>query len=142
MFRLRNEGTGNGAGPYSGEWGYTWTLRPFALAKSILFLGGRVYTDPRQNTPLVRGPMLVSEYPIFRVIEGLFAPSYDDVGLVLEAFSGNRAFACKQREVALPPFSNPSPDIYDRPNDGAPTIAARIVPHSIQYKFPHERFSH
>jgi len=51
--------------PYR-AWGYPWTTG-FALAASVLFLGGAIYTD-RVNTPWALG-ILVASYPIFRAVK-------------------------------------------------------------------------
>ena len=53
--------------PYR-AWGYPWTTGA-ALAASLLFLAGAVYTD-RVNTPWALG-ILVASYPIFRVVKFL-----------------------------------------------------------------------
>jgi basic amino acid/polyamine antiporter, APA family len=64
MFRLRMKEP-EMARPYR-AWGYPWTPG-LALASSILFLAGAVYTD-RVNTPWALA-MLVASYPIFRVMK-------------------------------------------------------------------------
>ncbi|HET8965601.1 MAG TPA: APC family permease [Candidatus Acidoferrum sp.] len=53
--------------PYR-AWGYPWTTG-IALAASVLFLAGALYTD-RVNTPWAFG-ILVASYPIFRVVKFL-----------------------------------------------------------------------
>ena len=53
--------------PYR-AWGFPWTTG-FALAASLLFLGGAIYTD-RVNTPWALG-ILVASYPSFRVVKFL-----------------------------------------------------------------------
>jgi APA family basic amino acid/polyamine antiporter len=53
--------------PYR-AWGYPWTTGA-ALAASLLFLAGAVYTD-RVNTPWALG-ILVASYPTFRAVKFL-----------------------------------------------------------------------
>jgi APA family basic amino acid/polyamine antiporter len=65
-FRLRAKEPGL-LRPYR-AWGYPWTPG-IALAASVLFLAGAIYTD-RVNTPWALG-ILVASYPIFRVVKFL-----------------------------------------------------------------------